>query len=196
MSCTTMYAMARSGKPAAVFEYRNGWGFGPYVWDKLCRAYEIPSSSGRWEQWPLLWKADREGTAKLKPFERSTLFATYDNVIVERADFNQLARDFRSFVIAHPPVVLDDLTQPPKLAYQVAHLAAMADDLESLASKRAAKLVCWHGTSVSENPWTVWNEERGVERRYDFRRDDKHWAADIRGLHEEAKQAARVMEER
>ncbi len=133
------------GLPQSGIEFRNAWGGAARIWSALFDAYlknpAIPYHS--WmgsadELWSLAKRED------LPTFERAVHASTFDHAYISRENFGRFAGDLRQFAEKYPvPGAVD-------------HLLPWAEWIEA----SDAEAVGFHGTSVAENPWWVWDEEK------------------------------------
>ena len=155
----------KDGKPHDSVEYRNAWGAAAFVWNALFEKYlkdpNIPFDSwlvrGMKDDSQELWDlADRED---LPMFERAVHASTFDYAIIRNNHFKQFAKDLRQFVAAYPA------------GESVCHLSEWAKFIESCD----AEAIGFYGTSVSDNLWFEWDEEREDSTPYDLNIGTKHF---------------------
>lgn len=133
------------GLPQSGIEFRNAWGGAARIWSALFDAY-LKNPAIPYHNWmgnsDDLWElAKRED---LPVFERAVHASTFDHAYISRENFGRFAADLRQFAEKYPvPGAVD-------------HLVPWADWIEG----SDAEAVGFHGTSVAENPWWVWDEEK------------------------------------
>lgn len=182
MSYTTLFQIDRkTGLPLQHKEYRNSWGWCAFVWDVLVKKYGIIErlradkeyNSERWKPeemkaWEYLWKLHEEGEVRFRNWEHNVLVCTYDRMMVKEDDLLTLDQSLRMFDEAHGT------------ANRVNHTKAMAADIHELFVKHQTLGICWWGNSVSDDPWSEWDEEAGKSIDYNFLDGDDHHVADIK----------------
>lgn len=138
----------KDGKPSEQIEYRNAWGGAARIWNSLFDKYlknpEIPYDS--WLQinrQQSLW--DLANRKTLPDCERAVHCSTLDLAYIQRDNFLRFASHLREF----------DRINPVQ-RNTVNHLIAWADKIVTLE----CEAIGFYGTSVSENPWCKWNEEK------------------------------------
>ena len=144
-------------------EYQNAWGGAPYIWEAIWSAYGERDTNWmtRSEKlWPLA-EDDR-----LEDFEKAVLVMTFDLAYIKSEDFLRAAKDLRDFVSRHGTWRADRngiKTDRANGGVVVCHLPSWADAIEGADTRTEA--IAFHGTSVSENPWLVYDEDK----------DDSDW---------------------
>lgn len=140
------------GKPSRGAEFRNAWGGPARIWDALFDRYlkdpNIPYHNWLGKNadalWPLAKRSD------LPRFERAVHAFTFDRAYVRRDHFPLLVADLRAFVARYP------------VADRVDHLGAWADAIQALD----AEAVGLYGTSVAENIWWEYDEDKDASIPY------------------------------
>ena len=124
--------------------YQNSWGGAAYIWSSLFDRYLKEHEYDSWmieERGRDLWRlADDE---RVPEYARVVLAFTFDRFLVMNRDFKTLAGYMRRFVEEYPP---DN---------RVCHVAQWADVLD----KSEVQAIGLHGTSVTENPWLIWQPD-------------------------------------
>ena len=137
----------KDGKAKDAIEYRNAWGGAARIWNALFDKY-LKNPSIPYHTWicprgtQALW-----GLAKNKMipiFERAIHVSTFDLAYIRRENFTKHCGYLRKF----------DETYP--VCGQVNHLKTWADKIETLD----CEAIGFHGTSVAENSWINWDEEK------------------------------------
>jgi hypothetical protein len=166
------------GLPKDHVEYSNSWGGCAFVWGSLFDAY-LKDPLKPYDNWlsgiesdDRLWKLTENNQLPL--FERAVLTFTFDWAIVYQKNFKQLASHLREFVYKYLPE-----------KGTVCHLPAWADFIEI----SNAEVIGLHATSVSENLWYPWDEEKDENIPYNLHTMDKHlevyeYLDEIRKAHE------------
>lgn len=180
MSYTTLAVVFEDGEIKSGYEFRNGWGSAPFIWDKIATKYRIGAP---WQfggpglnDWEKVWKYHQDGGA-LDPAEHNALVSTYDRTVVKRDDMLALADSFERFVELHPP------------GNRVCSLPDQAKAIRE-AHEKGARFIAWTQTSVSD-PWWYGlsgQEEEGDEEddsryRYNVNTGTGHTIGDILPLH-------------
>lgn len=171
MSYTTVYKVPAQGGIESAGEFRNAHGYGPYVYNKM-GSHRLGWGEHEWilkkgADIKPLWRLAEDES--LPNFERITLTATYDRVMVRRENIPRVIEAFRAFVAAYPP------------GKYACSLLAQADLLEDLAQDPECFAVCWNGTSVSDNWPFIYEEcphcgnDTEEYREYDVSLDSDHW---------------------
>lgn len=166
-------------------EFGNSWGFCPLIWDLLCHKYRRQLFNDRpgWtanpittDDWPKLWEAagcrDDAGVSRvsimLRPWERIVLEFTYDNAVVPRQHFEELARGLERFE--------DSLV--PREPGRACHLSGVASRIRQLLVDETCANVdavgMW-GTSVSSNPFSRYDETEDKSIPYNWREGSTHF---------------------
>ncbi len=139
----------KDGLPHGKIEFRNSWGGAARIWsalfDKHLKNPAIPyhnwlAESEQQKLWALVNRAD------LPIYERTVHASTLDFAFIKREHFPIFCTDLRAFDVAYPA---------PEKAN---HLPAWADAIEKLDCEG----IGFHGTSVAENPWKKYDEEKDV----------------------------------
>lgn len=173
MSRTTLATAYENGELEGEYEFRNSWGFAPFVWDALCRKYEIGANEhGEWpnrygptmDDWMNLWKFVDD--AKITPWEHNVLMSTYDDMVVLRDDMLTLAKSMRRF---------EDAFSNGKKACSLAEQAAAIED----AHGKGARFIAWNTTSVNEPWWSRYDEALDEMVYYNVDKGTKHKTAPI-----------------
>jgi len=163
MSRTTL-AVAFAGGFEKGYEFQNGWGSAPFIWDKLAQAYGITGDHR--SRWPNVWKYHSEGKP-LEPFEHNALVTTYDRYVVQRGDMLAIADSFEQFVEAHPP------------GDRVCTLLEQAVAIRE-AYAQGGEFLAWNQTSVCEEWfWSYMDDDEGDRINYDPRKQTEHTVADV-----------------
>ncbi len=137
----------KDGVASGSIEFRNAWGGAARIWDALFEKYlknpAIPYHSWISCDQQSLWDlAKRE---KLLPFERAVHASTFDLAYIRRANFGRFCGDLLLFDAAYPCI-----------GSTANHLPAWVDAIMELK----AEAVGFHGTSVAENPWRKYDEDK------------------------------------
>lgn len=159
MSRMVMKVLLTDGTVRNHQEYKNAWGFAPYIWDVLVAKYV--SGARHWmldkDAQQRLWSLAKDPAVPLH--ERKVLLSTFDWAIVPQALFGRMADWMRQF------------RAETYCANKVCHLPEIAEELGKIP--QAYRGVCFYGTSVSEDLWIV--REGETERPYDITRDQGHF---------------------
>jgi hypothetical protein len=148
-------------------EYENSWGYAARIWTALFDMY-CKNPAIQYDNWmdgeriKELWKLVYDD--RLTEFERHVLASTFDNAVVKKEDFSQLAEKLLKFAAKHYQLG------------QVGHLELVASELRTAPDGVIAAF--WHQTSVAEDPWYG---EFGTneEKPYNMLKGDKHWFSDF-----------------
>lgn len=157
---STRLIQFRNGIADDCMEYRNSWGGASRIWDSIWSKYGTPKHE--YDNWLTaatdgrLWKLWE--TEEFSESEKLVYLFTCDNALVAKEDFAKLAIALRDFAAKYPPK-------------GVCHLGAWADFLEA----STAEAIGLHATTVTENPWFGWDEEKDESEPYDITKGDKHW---------------------
>lgn len=143
------------------YEFRNAWGGAARIWGSLFEAYI--EKKYEYDSWLMaandgrLWEVVHD--ERLSRAERVVYLMTCDNALVKNENFKEMAKALREFAVKHPVDVA------------VCHLESWAKVFES----SQAEVIGLYATSVVENPWFGWNEEKDEPEPYDISKGDKHW---------------------
>ena len=157
MSYTVAYKIDTDGKLEEIAEFSNSHGFGPFVWGAISDKYfgdEFAWMSHVKEIWPM-WKDPR-----VPKHWSIALLVTYDRAVIEYERFKEVAKALRDFVT------------DVGIRGRACHLLAIADLLEK---SNPCKGMCFYGTSLSDNPWYEWDNEKEENLPYDFDKEKKHF---------------------
>lgn len=158
---TTSLVEFRTGVAFDCHEFNNSWGGASRIWDSLFTAY-IPKQS-EYDNWMTaagdgrLWKVWSD--ARLSESERLVYWFSCDNAIVRSKDFAAMAAALRDFVVLHP------------IVGRVCHLEGYAKVFDECQGDA----IGLHTTSVCENPWFDWDENKEESVPYNLLTGDKHW---------------------
>jgi len=159
MSSTELIGI-KDGKASDVLgEYRNSHLAGSVIWDYIAKNYT------RFERMPISYNEkdlrefwDCWKTADHMPeWAKIVLLSTYDKVYVKRENLGKLIDAFVKF----------DETFPNT------HCGSYAKDLKVNIDKIDG--CCWYLTSITDDPWSEWDEETEEYVPYDFSSGDDHW---------------------
>ena len=158
MSSTTVYALYLNSHVEEIEEFHNGHGSAPVIWDTISQKYlglrPFEYSFHTDKLWPL-WK-----NKSIPKTHRAVLGMTYDDAVIIKPDFKRAADDIRQF--------LKDFPVNPEYEN---HWPAI---LQIFESDPDCDSICFHWTSVSENPFSGdWNDET---EDYDPPNWKKYWS--------------------
>ena len=130
-------------------EYGNSWGGAAFIWDALCKKYDVKDQYGysSFEAWKILWNKVRDEEILLTPEEHNVLHFTYDNALVKGEDMQLFADSLRKFSDEHGK------------EGRVNHCRSMARDIEQHIKEGDVDGLGLYATSVGEDPWDVYDEE-------------------------------------
>jgi len=174
MSHTTLATAYEDGELEGEYEFRNSHGSAPFIWDTLCRKYEIGADDfGRWptpygpnmEDWPKLWSYHNNG-GKLTAWEKNCLVTTYDNAVIKRDDMLTVAKSFEIFHDAF---------------YNGKRVSSLAKQAESIrdAYEKGARFLAWTQTSVCEDWFRTYNEDEDDVSLYNVNKGTKHHIGEV-----------------
>lgn len=155
----------KDGKPYQNVKFKNSYGGADFIWTALFNKY-LKDPSIRWDSWLLrcadsgdksLWNLAKRKDLPL--FERAVHASTFTYATINKKHFKQFAEHLRQFV--------DIYTQKD----YVCHLLEWA----KFADKCDGDLICFYMTSLSEDPWGIYDEYEDDYINYDFEREDKHF---------------------
>lgn len=154
-----------NGKAQGGQEFSNSWGGSACIWtclyDEYLRNPDISydcwlSESGSKRLWDLV------NDDRLSDFEKSCLAFTYDYFIVEKKNFKRFCNDLRKF--------------NQKYRFEnngkVCHLINWLIYIEHLPPEVEA--IGLYGTSVGENTWFEWDEDKEESEPYNLATGEKH----------------------
>jgi hypothetical protein len=152
----------QDGLPSDEAEFPNSWGGASRIWDALFEKY-LKNPDIPYDMWfraaedGTLWKlADSE---ELSDCERAVLASTFDYAIITNENFARFAQHLREFVGMYPV--------PDK----VDHLADWAAFIEDCN----ADVVGFHATSVGQNLWYKWDDEKDESVPYNLNDGQDHF---------------------
>lgn len=137
------------GLPERGPEFSNAWGGAARIWSSLFDKY-LKNPAIPYDTW--LSRLSREDNSlwdlakrtDLPVFERAVHMFTFDLAYVSKDNFDRLSEHLREFAEDHR-------------VYQVDHLCAWADAIDAMEGVEAVGL---YATSVSENVWFEYDEEK------------------------------------
>lgn len=178
MSYTEIMAVQKSGRVVGVEELRNSHLFGPIVWSKLYEKYFRP--------WDFRLESDEYDARKARGEDVGEFdhgghrrsWALYKDPRTEEHDWAAMASTFDNFVCPreHMSYLVGQLAKFGAWLPQ-SHFIRVADAVARLY-RDGHHGVCFYGTSIIENPWTVRDPKRDRWRAYNVKRDAKHWFFD------------------
>ncbi len=158
MSETVLYGLDDNNSLMALGEYINSHLAAPTIWNVMARhvgkdsffSYGMSESETKafWGVWKL---------PTVPTFEKIVMLSTYDNVWVSKENIVKLLDAFKEFIKTFPEANT--------------HIPRYIQDIEKAENLKG---VCWHISSIGEDPWFEWNDE-DEEVQYDFKSGDKHW---------------------
>ncbi len=158
----------RNGIAEDCTAFQNSYGGAVRIWDSIWKKYGTPKD--KYDSWMnaaddgRLWKLWNEYECEFSKAEEMVYLFTCDFILVAKEDFQSLALALREFVLEHPAEGV------------VCHLNAWADMIES----STADAIGLHATTVTENPWCKWDEEKDESIPYDFTKGNKHeWLGEV-----------------
>lgn len=147
----------RDGKPEIFHEFRNAHLGAALIWTCL---YDRYLKSRPFDSWLMdsdkLWKLPKD--RRLSQYERAVLAQTFDRALVGKDNFDQHAKNLRMFAGMYPDA-------------SCGHLVPWA----AVFKESGADYIGGYQTSVSEDPWSEWNEEAGESRPYDLNERSDHF---------------------
>lgn len=164
MSWMELKVINKDGDVLTAEEYKNAWGGAAFIWDALCKRYDVKDKYGyhSFDAWNILWNKVRDKEINLRPFEHNVLYFTYDNALVRKEDMELLAKSLRLFDEEH------------KYQFRVNHCLAIADTIDKYTNDNDVCGLGLYATSVGDDPWTEFNE-KDKYNYYNINKGDKHW---------------------
>lgn len=151
----------QDNKPARYREFHNAWGGHAYIWDRLYNRF-LKNPDVEYDSWlgnsSALWDLAKRDDIPL--FMRAVHAATFDRAIVDCENLPQFIQHLREF--------LEFFGSGDK----VCHLKAWADFIQEHLDVQA---IGFYGTSVSNDLWQKWDEDKEEEIPYDLSSGDKHF---------------------
>jgi len=148
-------------KPNKEIEFKNSWGGAAFIWTALYNKY-LKDPEIDYDTW--VGKTDRKlwDLAKridIPIFMRAVHAATFDYATIKREHFKQYVEDLHKF------------EREFKNNKVICHLTSWANIIE----KSDAEVIGFHATSVSENLWYDWDEEKEETIFYDLNTRKEHF---------------------
>jgi len=157
---STQLVEFRDGIAYGCTEYRNSWGGAARIWDSIWDKYG--TKKHEYDNWlsaatdGRLWRLwETEGFSEC---EKLAYLFTCDNALVAKEDFKKVAIALRDFARIYPTT-------------GCCHLNAFADYFD--ASEGDA--IGLYATTVTENPWFSWDEEKDESVPYELATGQRHW---------------------
>jgi hypothetical protein len=179
MSYTTLATAREDGILRSIRPtFRNSHGSAPFVWSALALRYRINVET--WYNggqpsmfsWEKVWEYEKQGGA-LEPWEKNTLFATYDNVVIKRDDIPLTSKSLRLFEEYHSRAMPN----------HVCSLIQQADVIDEHYSRdELVKYLAWAQTSLSDTWYLSYDAEKEEEIEYCILTGTKHWVATLTPL--------------
>lgn len=161
MSRTTVKIVKTDGQFNDIAELGNSWGSAAFVWSALSKKYLGDEMAWMGGNGKAVW--DLAGDSRLSQAERIVLVSTFDHAIIEHAHFADAANAFREFSHDHSK------------ADHVNHLPTIARLLDERKDTPCIGM-CFHQTSVSEDPWHGGYDEEAEEYKpYDLQTETRHF---------------------
>lgn len=159
MSRMTLKVLDRNGDVVNAAEFHNAWLFQPFVWDVLAAKAGIINKGFGMDHWTALWKWAGNGEP-LEWFDWNTLVFGYDHVLVAKNDLPLLVESLRAFHAKY------GTNLPHNHCLELAKaIESRVDDIEGVA--------IW-GTSVTNDLWSIYNDDTDEYRTYNINVDEKH----------------------
>lgn len=175
MSYTELMVVNGDGDVVGDTEFRNSHGFCSFVWNALIKKYKramfpddpfmAMTHRSYEEETDALWLQAKD-KLPLRWWEHNVLQLTYDRAMVKHEDFALMAQSLRRF---------EDALAEPQVVCHMLGIAARFDELVT----ESVSVACVHGTSLSENLWSIHDEEDEC-RPYNINTDTGHWFIEMR----------------
>ena len=170
MSYTQLVLMNNDGPTGYVFEFGNSWGGAFYIWNAIFNRYMMDEvkyeydnvlsmmskEDERSQEFWDLYKSDR-----LAGFERTVLSFTYDYALVYKKDFEAFAEDLRKFSAKYARFFPNMLC----------HLDSWSKVFEMKKDGPEVEAIGLYATSVGDNFWYTWDEEKEEDIPFDLKAD-------------------------
>lgn len=145
----TSLVFFKDGKPDHQVKFRNSWGGAARIWDSLFNEHlkrpDVPYDSWLFDKGGRLWALIED--PRISEYERVALGFTFDLFYVSKKNFRKIASHLREFASKYP------------VSMKVDHLDAWAGEIE----KSESEAVGLYASSVGENLWKGWDNEKGEE---------------------------------
>lgn len=156
MSSTTVKVIHADKSIHDIASLGNSWGSAAFVWTALANRYFGKDFMwlGNPENSQKVW--DLYFNPRLNYCERVVLFSTFDHAIIEREGFNEAAFCFAEFEAQH------------RQMNQICHMGTISGLLLEY-DKDPVLGMCFHQTSVAEDPWRgKYDEATETETPFDW----------------------------
>lgn len=169
MSYVTIHKVPEVGAIESYAEAENAWLGAMYIWESMYLRYvskgvydldQVRMNMHRNMQ--SVWDLAKDEQIPLE--FRIVLTTTFDKVMVRRADLPRVIGAFSSFRLAFGGD--NNLGQQQKA-------------LRELLNDETCYAVCWTQTSVADDIWMVYEQEKDDHRWYDLSRDTGHWFLEL-----------------
>lgn len=168
MSYTELYVFNKNNTCMFLDEIQNSHRGAMAIWLHLEKKYLPPLSDpyglikdynsrffcGKVESLKEFWDLFKD--KRLTIDERIVLGSTYDNVLVKKENFSKLIKAFRNFEAT-------------------TSLKEQADLIESIINEPEISAIGWNQTSISDNSWQMYDEEKDEYIPYDLDKCNDHW---------------------
>jgi len=149
-------------KPDKSQEFSNAWGGAAYIWDNMYAQY-LKDPSKEHDIWMFntnkLWALASQ--QDIPSNLRTVLMSTFDYAIVNQENFPEYIQHLQEFIEFFGT------------GNQVCHLKGWSEFVQR--HMLDAQAIGFYATSVGENLWYTWDEEREESVPYDLSVGDKHF---------------------
>jgi hypothetical protein len=165
MGYTELFYINKEGDTVSFKKYHNPWGGAAFIWTQIYDRY-LKDNSKEFDSWLFnqqpLWDSVND---KAIPLSICTVLAfTFDYAIIEYDKIPKMVEYLKEFL---------EIFSPDKNI--VCHLGEWYDDMMKIYYREDNHGICLYPTSVSENLWSIYGEEKDEYRPYNVNVDDKHW---------------------
>jgi hypothetical protein len=164
MSSTELKVVKKDGEVVSYKEYKNAWGGAAYIWTKIYKKY-LANPSIEYDSWMFnseaLWALSEDESIPL--YVRFVLSFTFDRVIIENEKIPKMVEYFREFI------------KEFSNSKEWSHLEDWVNDMLKIYNKGDYLGVCLNATSVSPDPWYIYDEDKDEGHNYNINKDEGHW---------------------
>ncbi len=166
MSYTTIHTFGHDGRLRDECTFiQNAWRGGMALWLLLEKKY-LPPLNPLFPKSSRVFSLDPEisdefwhliDDDRLSGDDRVALATTYDHVLVRRENLPRVIKAFRSS------------------EFEETSLPEQADALSKIYEDEDVSAVGWQQTSVSDDMWCDWDDEKDEGIPYNWKEGDRHW---------------------
>lgn len=146
MSCSQVLGVVPNQRPVVLSTLQNGHGWGPSIWSRLLQHHGL---SDRWYRDDSALNKLWQSIETLPEWQQAPLVLTFDTGVIPFQAYEWAAQQLSEFE-----------RRLPERPDRVNHVPAVAELIRTMPE---VPLIGVYGTSVSDNPFDPWDEEKDEE---------------------------------